>query len=136
LDSAKGERGWREAYGSGHGLDHGGPGDAQDGGTEETSRDGPAHADFAVGEREDLGAVGVGNRPLAGAVERSEDVDEHSHGGEMGRCAQGSETAQTRGEQTPRHVRESEEQQRAAAEGVNGPDGGPGKDEVDETKAK
>ena len=45
-------------------------------GPEVVRRDGPGHADFAVGEGEDFGGVGEGHRALAGAVEGVEDVDE------------------------------------------------------------
>lgn len=46
------------------------------------------------------------------------------------------ERAETRGEQRPRHLGEGEEQEGAASKGVDGPDGGPGEDEVDHAEAE
>lgn len=44
--------------------------------------------------------------------------------------------AEAGGEERPCHLREGEEEQRAAAVGVDCPDGGPGEDEVDEPEAE
>lgn len=117
-------------------MDHGGPCDTQDSSPEKAGSDGPTHADFAVGEREDLSAVGERDGTLTGAVESGEDIDEHSHSGEMSDVLDGNKTAETCGEQTPSHVREGEEEERAAAEGVDSPDGGPGEDEVYEAETE
>lgn len=43
---------------------------------------------------------------------------------------------ESRSQQRPCHVRESEEQQGASSKGVNCPDGGPGEQEVDETETE
>ena len=54
-------------------------GDAQHGGPEEARGHGPGHADFAVGEREDLCGVGEGHGALAGGVEGCEEEDEEGN---------------------------------------------------------
>ena len=54
----------------------------------------------------------------------------------MGARLLGDDEAETGGQEGPGHVGEGEEEQSAAAPGVDRPDGGPGEDEVDETEAE
>jgi len=115
-----------------HDGEDGGEGDGEDGGPEEASGDGPAHADFAVAEGENLGAVGERDGTFAGRVEAGEDVDEQGDAADVRGVAFGDEEAEAGDEQGPGHVGEGEEEEGAAAVGVDGPDGGPGEDEVDE----
>jgi len=51
----------------------------------------------------------------------------------MSRATLWYEEAQTSGKQGPHHLWEGKEKQAASTERINGPDGSPGKDEVDET---
>ena len=111
-------------------------GDAEDGGPEEAGGDGPGHADLAVREREDFGAVGEGHGAFAGGVEGREEEDEEGDEPEVGVGFLRDDEAEPRREEGPGHLREGEEQERASAVGVDGPDGGPGEDEVDEAEAE
>lgn len=87
-----------------------------------------------MGEWENLSTVGEWDGTLARAVEGGKNVDEHGHSGEMGNILDGNETAETCSEQTPSHVRECKQEERAATKCVDSPDGGPGEDEVYETE--
>ena len=111
-------------------------GDAEHGGPEEARGDGPGHADFAVGEREDLCAVGEGHGTLAWGVEGCEEEDEECDEAEMGVVFLRDDEAEAGGEESPCHLWEGEEEECAAAVGVDCPDGGPGEDEVDEAEAE
>lgn len=123
-----------ECTGGGHGGQHARERDGQDGGPEETSGDGPGHADLSVRQREHLGRVGERDGSFAGRVEGGEEVDEEGDEAQMRGTRLRDQVAQARREQSPRHLREREEQERAAAKGVDGPDGGPREDEVDQPK--
>jgi hypothetical protein len=46
-----------------------------------------------------------------------------------------NQVTKTGGEQRPTHIRECEEEECATSESVDGPDGWPGKDEVDKTES-
>lgn len=87
-------------------------------------------------ERKHLGGVSKGHRPLSRAIEGREHVDEKGNQPQVRRIALGDEVAHARGEEGPGHVGEGEEEQGATAEGVDGPDCGPGEDEVDEAEAE
>ena len=110
-------------------------GDGENGSVEETGGDGPAHADFAMREREDLGGVGKGDGALAGGIKGSEEEDEEGDHADMCFGSIGDEEAEACSQQGPSHLWEGKEQQRTASPGVDSPDGGPGEDEIDRTKA-
>jgi len=54
-------------------------GEGYDGGPEIVGRDGPGHAYFSVGQREDFSGVGERHGPFAGGVESVVDVDEECY---------------------------------------------------------
>jgi len=54
----------------------------------------------------------------------------------MGFAGLGDEVTHSCGEQGPEHLGEGEEQEGSATKCVNGPDGGPGEDEIDEAEAE
>lgn len=110
--------------------------DGEDGGPEEAGRDGPGHADLAVGEREDLGRVGEGDGALAGGVEGREEEDEEGNQSQVGLFALGNDEAETCGQECPCHLWEGEEEERTTAVGIDRPDSGPGEDEVDQAEAE
>ena len=111
-----------------------GEGDAERRGPEEAGGDGPAHADLAVGQGEDLGRVRVGHGAFAGRVEGGEEVDEQRDQAEVRATVLRDDEAEPRGQQGPGHLREGKEEQRAPAPRVDGPHGWPGKDEVDQAE--
>lgn len=84
-------------------------------------------------KREDLGGVGEGHGTLTGRVEGSEEIDEQ--GDQTGTHAVArNEGAETGGQQGPSHLGEGEEQERAAAKGVDRLEGREGEHEVDSTE--
>jgi len=90
---------------------------------EEARCHGPAHADFSVAQREHLSRVGERHRTLAWRVERCEEVDEERNQSQVRLAVVRDVEAEAGCEQSPGHVRESEQEQRPAAKGVDGPDG-------------
>ena len=96
----------------------------------------PTHAHLAMGQREDLGGVGERHGAFTGRVEGAEQVDEQGDEAQVCGGVFRDVEAEAGGEQRPEHLREGEEQEGAAAEGVDGPDRRPGEDEVDETEAE
>ena len=92
-----------------------------------------------MGEREHLGGVGERHRPFARGVEGVKQVDEQSHSTELcvaTRSARGwDEEAHTRCQQSPEHLRESEDQEAAASKGINRPHSRPREDEIDEPES-
>ena len=108
--------------------------DGEGGGPEEAGGDGPGHADFAVGKREDFGRVGEWHRTLAGRVKCGEEEDEEGDHAEVGSALLGDPEAEAGGEEGPCHLGEGEEEERAAAVRVDRPHRGPGEDEVDEAE--
>ncbi len=80
------------------GSDHLRPRERQHGGPEEARGDGPGHADFAVGEREDFCRVGERDRTFAGGVKGGEDENEEGNKAEMCRGGDGDEEAHASGE--------------------------------------
>lgn len=86
-----------------------------------------------VRKRKDLGRVGEGHRTLTGRVERGEQEDEESNGGQVG-SAWRDVKAECRGKQSPSHLWKGEEQQSSTAPSVDGPDGGEGEEEIDQTE--
>ena len=87
-------------------------------------------------EREDLGRVCEWHGPLTWGVEGGKEEDEEGNHAEMCIRLFRDDEAETGGKQSPCHVGEGEEKESAATPGVNGPDGRPSEDEVDETKAE
>jgi hypothetical protein len=61
-------------------------------------------------------------------------VYEQSHESEMGWVVFGNQVTESSGKQSPAHLRECEEKQCAATEGVDSPDGRPGEYKIDETE--
>ena len=88
-----------------------------------------------MGEWEDLGGIGEGDRAFAGGVEGSEEEDEEGDHADVGFSSLGDEEAEAGSQQGPSHLREGEKQQRTASPGINGPDRGPSEHEIDSTKA-
>ena len=86
-------------------------------------------------QREHLGGISEGHGSLAGGIKRREHEDEQGDHAQVRAAVVGDVEAKPRGQQRPRHVGEGEEKQGASAVGVDGPDGGPGEDEVDEAEA-
>jgi hypothetical protein len=117
-----------------HGREHARERDGQHGRPAETGGHGPGHADLAVRQREDFGGVGEGHGAFARRVKGREEVDEQRDAGELFGGVVGQQEAQAGREQGPGHVGEGEEEQRAAAVGVNGKDCGERKREVHQTK--
>ena len=125
-----------ERAGGCHGGEHAWEGDAKNGGPEQASGHGPAHADFSVRERENLCAVGKRDRTFSRGVKCGEEEDEEGDQAEMRSVFLGDVKAEAGGKRGPGHLGECEQEQCAAAEGVNGEECWPGKDEVDEAKAE
>jgi hypothetical protein len=61
-------------------------------------------------------------------------VYEQSYESEMGWVACGNQVTESSGKQSPAHLRECEEKQCTATEGVDSPDGRPGEHKIDETE--
>ena len=125
-----------EGTGGRHGEKHTREGDGKHGGPSETGGDRPRHTDLTMRKREDFGGVCEGDGTFSGRVEGSEQVDEGGDQSKMSLAGIGDQEAKTGDEQRPGHVGEGEEQEGAAAEGVDGPDGRPREDEVDETESE
>jgi hypothetical protein len=89
-----------------------------------------------VGEREDFGRVGEWHGTLSGRIERGEEEDEQSYEAQARRILVGNEGTESGCKQGPGHLWECEEQKSSSAESVDGEDGGPSKDEVDQTEAE
>ena len=110
--------------------------DPEDCGPEQTRTHRPPHAHLAVAQREHLRTVREGHGPLAGTVKRGEEVDEQRDQSEMRAGSVRDEEAEAGGEEGPGHLGEGEEEEGAAAVGVDGVEGGPGEDEVDQAEAE
>lgn len=87
-------------------------------------------------QREDLSRVCEWHRAFTWRVEGAEQIHKEGNQAEMGCVILGNVVGHTRCEQSPEHVRERKEQESTAAESIDGPDGGPGKNEVDKTKTE
>lgn len=87
-----------------------------------------------MGKRKDLGRVGEGHGTLTGRVERGEQEDKESNGGQVSSACRDVE-AECRAKQSPSHLWEGEEQQSSTAPGIDGPDGGEGEEEIDQTES-
>ena len=73
---------------------------------------------------------------FSGRVESGKEIDEKRDRAKTTRTFTRDQEAETGCEQSPCHIRECEEQQGAATEGIDSPDRWPCKDEVDETEAE
>lgn len=112
-------------------------GDAENSGPSEAGSDGEAHTRLSVGQRVDLGGVGERNGTFTGRVEGGEHEDEQAdEASSDGAHALVHERAETSGQQSPEHLGECEEEQAAATEGVDGPEGGEAEEPVDETESE
>lgn len=96
-------------------------------------RGGEAHADLADVQRERLGAVGEGDGAHAGGVEDFEEVHPRGHHGDF--LNVGEPEGEADPEQEDAEQRERDEEEIAAAEGVDGEEGGEGKDPVQDACA-
>lgn len=94
------------------------------------------HANLTMCKREALRTVRKRHRAFAGRVERSKDINEHSDKTEMCWAALRNQETQTSCKQRPCHLWEGEEEQASAPESVDGPDRGPGEDEIDKPEAE
>lgn len=109
----------------------------EDSSPEETSGDGETHTSLTMGQGEDLSGVGERNGTFTGRVESTEEVDEQGNKTSSNiTSALGDQGAETSGEKGPGHLREGEEKQASATEGINGPEGREGEEPVDGTKAE
>lgn len=108
--------------------------DTQDGSPEQAGRDSETHADLTMRQREDLGRVSEGHGTLTGRVEGGEEIDEQGDQAGTSAVLLVDEGAETGGQQGPGHLGEGEEEEGAAAEGVDGLEGGEGEQEVDSTE--
>ena len=95
--------------------------DGDDCGPEVVGCHSPGHADFTMGEGEDLCGVRERDGTFARRVEGVVDVDEESHHAEMGTTALRDPVTHAGKEKTPTHVRECEQQQSSTSEGIDGP---------------
>lgn len=118
------------------GLELSREGDGDDGGPEVISCYSPGHADFSVREREHFCRVGEWHRSFSWGVECIVDVDEQCDQAKMSATTLGDKVAHACEEQTPAHVGKCKQEQGSTSKGVNGPDGGPGEEEIDGTKAE
>jgi len=89
-----------------------------------------------MAQREHLRTVRKWHRTFTRRIEGCKQINEQSHDTQMRGTFFGDVEGEASSQQRPGHVGKSEEQQRAAAEGVDGPDGWPCEDEVDETEAE
>lgn len=89
-----------------------------------------------MAQREHLSAVGERHRTFTGTVERSEKVDEERHKAQVCWVFLRDEETEASGQERPGHIRESEQEQRTAAERVDGPNCRPSEDEVHQTEAE
>lgn len=108
----------------------------QHGGPEVVGRHRPRHANLAVRQREDLGGVGERDGAFAGGVEDIEQVNEQGDQAEMGATTRGNPETESGRQQGPAHIGEGGEQEPTTAKRVDGPDGGPGEEEVHQAKAE
>jgi hypothetical protein len=89
---------------------------------EQTSCHSPAHTNFTMAQREHLCRVRKRHRTFTRRIECRKQVDEKRNHSQV-RCAVAWDVeAEAGSEQSPGHVRESEQQERPAAEGIDGPD--------------
>lgn len=98
-------------------------------------RHGPGHPDFSMAERKDFSTVRERHRTFSRRIESREDKDEERHERDTRSARLVNQQAEACDQQTPSHVRESEEQQTPPAEVVDRPDGRPGEDEIRQTEA-
>ena len=112
-----------------------GESDTQEGSETKAGSDGETHTDLTMRQGEDLGGVGERNRTFSRGVEGGEQEDEQADETTLGEGVF-DESAETSDEQSPEHVGEGEQQERSAAESVNGPESGEGEDPVDETETE
>ena len=118
-------------------LEKEGEGHGEKSGEAKASSDGETHADLTMREGEDLSGVGEGDGALTRGVEGTEQVDEEADETETKlSLVLVDESAQTSSKQSPEHLREGEEKQSAATEGVDSPEGGESEEPVDETETE
>jgi len=111
-------------------------GDGDYGGPEVVCGYRPRHADFSVTKGEDFCRISKRDRPFTWTIESIVNIDEEGDHAEMGAATRRNEVAHPCSEERPRHIWESKEKQSTTAKCIDGPDGWPGKDEIDETEAK
>lgn len=110
-------------------------GDGENSGPEQAGCHRPTHPDLPMRQREDFGRVRKRDWSLTGRVKGREQEDEECNQAEVSPVVLVNDKTKTGGKQGPSHLRESEEQERSATPGVDGPNGGPGKRKVDETES-
>lgn len=86
-------------------------------------------------ERKHLGRVRERDGSFAGGIEGVEQEDEECDHAKVRPAAGWYIETHASGQERPKHLGEGEDEQAAASEGVNRPDGRPGEDEVDEAEA-
>lgn len=91
-----------------HLLKHGRERDRQDGGVEQTRRDGPCHTLFTVRQREHFGTVSERDRSFTWRVECAKQVDKECDEAEVSLVVAWNQRAQAGGEQRPSHLGERE----------------------------
>lgn len=75
-------------------------------------------------------------RTFTRRVESREEEDEERNEGQSRRVPMRNEETHPGTKKSPSHIGEREKEQVSASKGVNGPDGGEGKQPIDKTKAK
>lgn len=95
----------------------------------------PGHAHVTMGQREYLCRIGERHWTLAGRVEDIEQVDERRDHAQVGLAVFGNPEAESGSQQCPAHIRERGEQKPTTAVSIDGSDGGPGEEEVDQSKS-
>ena len=110
--------------------------DGENGRPEEASGDGPGHADFTMREWENLGGVSERHGAFTWGVEGGEKENEEGNHAKMGSAVLRDDEAKSGCKQSPCHVGEGKEKESAATPGIDSPDRGPSKDEVDETESE
>lgn len=89
-----------------------------------------------MGQGEHFSRVCERHWPLARRVEGSEEEDEEGDETEVGPVFLGNVEAETGCQESPCHLWEGEDQQSSSTPGIDGPNGGERKDEVDKTETE
>ena len=85
---------------------------------------------------ENFGRISEGHWTLAWRVEGRENKDEEGNQTQVSMGLLRDDEAKACCEESPGHVRKGEEEQCTPAVGINGPNGRPGEDEVDQSKTE
>lgn len=87
-----------------------------------------------VGQRKDFSRVCERHWTFSRGIKGSKQEDEEGNDANAGRVVLWDPETETSSKQSPRHLREGEDQEGTTAVGIDGPDGRECKKEVDQTK--